>query len=252
MTFAPQKVETIYGKNHHSVKQNKIRTQVEICYNLWSGIRGSVVTSPGQAIARMCHLYYGITDGFYHPIHFYELDYPTFNKMKDNLIDYMEYCDHVMDFSEIRTVNGNIADAPPMAVEDLDFCCAPHTVGRIVLDRLRNQQENYVGPKGFSYTIYEVPGSEGDSVRLMNNVIKFLGGTPLASAQQTEMHGLHSQQYVVFEDRDYNRSPELKSFAYKYQPPIHIDQKGSIEDARWFRYRDRSCYISNTFAVRYT
>jgi hypothetical protein len=173
--------------------------------------------------------------------------------MKDNHIDYMEYCDHFIDFSEVTLVHGNVADAPPALVEDLDFCCAPHTVGKLILSRLKNQEEAYVESKGFSFTIYELPGTQADSIRLINNVIRYLGGATLISAQTVALSGIRNDQHVVMIDGDYNRSPEPKSFCYKYQPPISANMMGKIEAARWFRFRDRSGgYISNTFAVRYT
>ena len=252
MTFSQEELDKISRHSHHSFKQNRIRTQNEIVFDLWGGIRGSVLTLPGQATPKICHLYYGITDGFYHPLHMYELDEGTVDVMNENLDDYSDYCRHYINFKNVIIVNDCISKAQPAAVEDLDFCCAPHTVGQTILNRLRKQASLFAGPKGFSYTVTEVhtvPGSQIDALILMNNVIRALDGAVLIEPFNVELTGLHAQQHVTY--TRYNRSERPYSFCYKYDPPLSQQHKGRIEDMRWFRFRDKHGSISNTFAVRY-
>jgi len=253
VAFGAQKVKDIRKKNHYSMKQNRIRTQDSIM-RLWASLRGEVLTLPGQAGDRMVMLYYNITGGLRFPMYLVERDERTFALLERSISEYTAAVGDFINTNNIKLIFKDVADLPPVPCEDLDFCCTPGMVGRLVFARLQTQSLLPAVLKGFSFTTYEVAAHSnciGDNVRLINNIIKFLGGTPrINPADIDSAASLHYNPYCVM--KSHEKGPTHGGFCKEYSFPIAKGAEGRVQGGRWFRFRDKIGSISNTFALLYT
>jgi hypothetical protein len=253
--FSEEKVSDILERNHHSMKQNRITTQNAICRQLWSGIFGSVLTLPGQALPRTLFLYYLATHGFRHTLSLYERDRLTFSEMEKRFKDVCKSSCHFVNLENVVLKEDDLSTVAAHTMEDLDFCAYPSVAtANLVLSRLNNQMSKIEGPKGFSYTVYEVNrlgNGQRDAMVIINRVVRALGATPIISADDlafTNLGNLPNAGSVQI-----NTSSQKGSFCRMYHKPFTTNNVGCrLENGVWFRFRESTGDILNTFAVRYT